>query len=191
MNLWLRLLALLLTARLRPRADLFDTTSLRMTVWPGDLDLNLHVNNGRYFTMADLGRIDFMLRTGVARIALARRGRPIVGDAMAKFRKGLQPFQRFTLQTRLMGWNEKWFFIEHRFIRANRVAGMVVMRGLFLAPKGPIKPAELVAPFGLPAESPALPDWVLAWSRTCDSMAETLRQEESIAPSTQDAPDTD
>lgn len=179
MNLWLRLLALLLTAPFRRRASMFDTTSIRMTVWPTDLDLNIHVNNGRYFTMADLGRIDFMLRNGTARIAWNRRARPIVGDAMAKFRKGLQPFQRFTLQTRLLGWKDKWFYIEHRFVRKGRVAGLVVMRGLFLAPDGPVRPEEFIAPHGLAVQSPALPDWVEAWSRTCDAASNMIRQEEA------------
>lgn len=180
MNLWLRLLALLLTVRFRRRANPFDTTSIRMTVWPNDLDLNMHVSNGRYLTMADLGRIDFVIRTGVAHIALARRARPIVGDAMAKFRKGLDPFQRFELQTRLLGWNDKWFFIEHRFIRKERAVGMVVMRGLFLAPAGAMKPAELLAPLGLPASSPELPDWVARWNQSCDDASAILRQEESF-----------
>ena len=37
---------------------------------PNDLDFNGHVTNGRYFTLADLGRLDFAIRTGSARIAI-------------------------------------------------------------------------------------------------------------------------
>ena len=178
MNLWFRLIWMLLTVRWRARAGLFDTTSLPMRVLPTDLDFNGHINNGRYFTLADLGRMDFLLRTGTARIVLARRAAPIVGDAMAKFRKDLKPFQRYTIQTRLLGWDAKWIFMEHRFVRGGRCAGVVAMRGLLKTSAGPIAPSELVAALGLDIPSPALPDWLSAWHASCDSMTGALRAEE-------------
>ena len=95
MNLWFRLLAMLLRRPWRRPVDPFATTVVRMRVWPTDLDLNRHVTNGRYFTMADLGRMDFVLRTGAWRVALRHRAAPIVGDAWGKFRKELKPFQAF------------------------------------------------------------------------------------------------
>ncbi len=179
MNLWLRLIGLLLTSFFKGRADLSDTTRLRLTVWPSDLDLNLHVNNGRYFTMADLGRTDFVVRTGLTQFILKNRARPVVGDAMAKFRKDLKLFQRFTLETRLLGWNEKWFFIEHRFVRHGRVVGTVVMRGLFVGLAGTIKPAEIVDSLGMASERPQLPEWVVQWNGTCEGVAARIREEEA------------
>jgi len=56
MTLWFRLIWLVLTARLRGKVQLFDISVLRLRVLPNDLDFNGHVNNGRYFTLADLGR---------------------------------------------------------------------------------------------------------------------------------------
>ena len=38
---------------------------LPLRVLPNDLDTNLHLNNGRYLTLMDLGRVDLMLRMGV------------------------------------------------------------------------------------------------------------------------------
>lgn len=178
MNLWFRLIWMLLTVKLRPASDIFGSTRLAMRVLPNDLDFNGHVNNGRYFTLADVGRMDYVLRTGAARVALRRRAAPIVGDAMAKFRKDLKPFERFELHTRVLGWDEKWVFMEHRFVRGERVAGLVVMRGLFRARDGVLAPAELLADMGVAAASPALPDWVADWSRSCDALAGDLRSEE-------------
>lgn len=119
MNLWFRLIWMVLTARLRGKVQLFDTSVLRMRVMPNDLDLNGHVNNGRYFTLADLGRLDFVIRTGAARVAIANRAFPLIGDAVAKFRKDLKLFQRYDLQSRLLGWDDKWFFMEQRFVRGD------------------------------------------------------------------------
>lgn len=181
MNLWFRLIWLLLTARFRKSAGPFDTTVLHMRVLPGDLDANGHVNNGRYYSLADIGRMDFVLRTGAARVAFKRRAAPIVGDNMAKFRKDLKPFERYEQHTRLLGWDDKWVFVEHRFVRGGRVAGLVLMRGLFKAKEGAITPAELLHDMGVHVPSPLLPDWVTAWSAACDALGDALRSEERAA----------
>lgn len=181
MNLWFRLIWMLLTSRLRPRAGIFDTTVLRMRVLPNDLDFNGHVNNGRYYTLADIGRMDFVLRTGAAKVALQRKAAPIVGDNMAKFRKDLKLFERYELHTRVLGWDEKWVFMEHRFVRGGRVAGLVLMRGLFRARDGVVTPAELLHDMQVDVPSPVLPAWVSEWSAACDRLAGDVRAEEALA----------
>ena len=42
-------------------------SSLAFRVSPGDIDVNRHMNNGRYLTIMDLGRIDVLIRTGLWR----------------------------------------------------------------------------------------------------------------------------
>lgn len=180
MNLWLRLLFVLLTAPFKKRAGLFDTTVLRLRVLPNDLDFNGHVNNGRYFTLADLGRVDYVIRSGSAAVAWRLRAAPIVGDATAKFRKDLRPFQAVELHSRLLGWHGKWTFMEHRFVTRGRVAGVVTMRGLFVAKSGPVAPEVFLEARGLKMEAPALPESVLTWSRSCDLLSEGLRAEEQL-----------
>jgi acyl-CoA thioesterase FadM len=178
MNLWLRLFWMLITHKLRSRATIMQSTSLFMRVLPNDLDFNGHVNNGRYFTLADIGRMDFVLRTGTAKVALKHKALPIVGDAMAKFRKDLKVFERYEMQTRVLGWDEKWVFMEHRFVRGGRVAGVVVMRGLFRTSAGVMTPAFLLQEMGISHASPALPDWLAEWNTSCDALAGALREEE-------------
>lgn len=181
MNLWLRLILMLLTVWRRRRVSILEASSLRMTVMPNDLDFNGHVNNGRFLTLADVGRMDFVLRSGAARVAFRMRALPIVGDSLAKFRRDLKLFERFEIQTRLLGWDDKWTFMEHRFLRHGRVLGVVVIRGLFKGPQGPIRPDDFVVAMGLAAAPPVLPGWVSDWSRSCDALSQTLRAEEQLA----------
>ncbi|MES2739359.1 MAG: thioesterase family protein [Pseudomonadota bacterium] len=181
MNLLFRMLWMFITVRWRGAAGLFDTTRLRMMVLPNDLDFNGHVNNGRYLTLADVARMDFVVRTGCARVALRLRAHPVVGDALAKFRRDLRPFQRYQIETRLLAWDEKWVFVEHRFVRRKRVLGVVLMRGVFVAPAGPLTPTALLAAMGETRASPPLPEWVRQWSQSCDRLSEVLRAEESLA----------
>lgn len=180
MNLWLRLIGLLLF-RDRQRVDVLGTTRVSFRAWPTDLDLNGHVNNGRYLMFADLARIDWFLRTGVMQTALRRRARPVVGDAMAKFRRDLRLFQSFEIHSRLLGWDERWDFLEHRFVRGGRVIAVVAVRGMFRGPNGPLNPNQLLGSLNKPGTSPPLPEWLLTWDRASEQLSALLRLEEGKA----------
>ena len=178
MNLWFRLLLMLLRRPWRKPVHALSTTVVRMRAWPLDLDFNRHVTNGRYFTLADVGRMDYVLRSGAFRVALRHRALPIVGDTWGKFRRELKLFERFEIHSRMLGWDEKWSFMEHRFVKDQRVIAVVVMRGLFRGPKGTVAPAEFARELGVD-ESPALPGWLQDWSASCDGLSEHLREAEA------------
>jgi acyl-CoA thioesterase FadM len=168
----------LLLVRDRQRVDVLATTRVRFRAWPTDLDLNGHVNNGRYLMLADLARIDWFLRTGVMQRALRQRARPVVGDAMAKFRRDLRLFQSFEVQSRLLGWDERWGFLEHRFVRDGRVIAVVAVRGMFRGPNGALNPSQLLGSMNKLAGSPPLPEWLLTWDRGSEELSALLRLEE-------------
>jgi len=178
MNLWFRLLLMLLRRPWRKPVGGLDTTVVKMRVWPLDLDFNRHVTNGRYFTMADVGRMDYVLRSGAYKVALRHKAFPIVGDVWGKFRRELRLFEAFEIHSRMLGWDDKWVFVEHRFMRKERVIGVVMMRGLFRSAKGLIDPQEFIAEMNLDPQSPPLPEWLSAWSESCDGMSAQLRDEE-------------
>jgi len=178
---WIRLIRIGLTCIGKPRIDVLDTTRIRMRVWPNDLDLNLHVNNGRYLALADIARMHWFVRSGAARIAYRERALPVVGDAIAKFRRDMKLFDEFEIHTRMLGWDARWGFIEHRFVRNGRVLGVVAVRGLFKGPNGPIEPQWFLDRLGLHHESPTLPQWTREWNSGCESLTAQLRREESGA----------
>ena len=80
--------------------------------------------------------------------------------------------------TRLIGWDSKWGFIEHRFVRNRRVVGMVVIRGVFTGPAGPLKPGVLLAGLAHSAPSPELPEWTARFQQSTELLSELLREEE-------------
>jgi acyl-CoA thioesterase FadM len=178
---WLRLLGAGISLIGKPKADLLAATSVHLRVWPNDLDFNLHVNNGRYLALADIGRIHWFLKTGILAVARRRGAMPMIGDAIAKFRRDLRLFQTFELQTRLIGWDEKWAFMEHRFVRTGRVLGVVAVRGVFSGPDGPLDPRELAADLSRAANSPTLPDWAMSFDQAAEHLSESLREEERAA----------
>ncbi|PWK39649.1 thioesterase family protein [Pseudomonas sp. OV226] len=178
MNLWFRLLLMLFRRPWRKPVDAMATTVIRLRVLPLDLDLNRHVTNGRYFTLADLGRMDYVLRSGAFRVALRNKAVPIVGDTWGKFRRELKLFEAFEIHTRMLGWDDKWSFMEHRFVSKGRVIGVVVMRGVFRTGKGTVAPGEFARELGLDEQSPPMPAWLTDWSQSCNDMSAQLREEE-------------
>lgn len=180
MNLWFRLLLMLLRRPWRKPVPGLATTVVRLRVWPLDLDFNRHVTNGRYFTLADVGRMDYVLRSGAYRAALRHRALPIVGDVCGKFRRELKLFERFEIHTRMLGWDAKWSFVEHRFVKDQRVIAVVVMRGLFRGRKGVVAPGEFARELGLDEQSPPLPQWLREWSASCDGLSIQLREAEDV-----------
>lgn len=180
MNLWFRFWFLMLFKRpwRQPLPNPLAASVLTMRAWPTDLDINRHVTNGRYFSMADLGRLDFLLRSGAWRIVWQQRALPIVGDTWAKFRREIKPFERFEIHTRLLGWDEKWVFMEHRFMRHQRVVAVLVMRGLFRSSHGNVTPASILQTLNMPPQSPPLPQWLREWADSCEHLSAHIRQEE-------------
>ena len=163
-------------------ANIFDTTECTTHTYWNDVDFNFHVNNGRINTIADLGRMHYFVRTGLLRYALKNGVRPMVGDITAKYRREINAFQKITILTRLVVWEGKWAFMEHRIVRNGRVVANVVIRGVFTGQNGPIPPETLLEHFAPDAHDHAqIPDWVLDWHHSMEGMSQQLRAEESLS----------
>ena len=61
MNLYFRMMWTILRSFFKPKIDFSDEIVLELRIFPNDLDINRHLNNGRYLTILDLGSIDLFL----------------------------------------------------------------------------------------------------------------------------------
>lgn len=138
MNLLFRIIWVLLGARRRPRLNPLDESVISLRVLPNDLDLHAHMNNGRYLSIMDLGRLDLMARTGLGRVALERRWIPLVAWASIRYRRPLKLFQKFNLRTRIVYWDTKWFYIEQRFEHKGQLIAAARVMGLLRGKSGNI-----------------------------------------------------
>jgi acyl-CoA thioesterase FadM len=157
MNLILRLIWVLLTARLRGPLRLLDESRLRLLVLPTDLDTNLHMNNGRYLSIMDLGRMDYVTRVGLLRIVIRNRWMPLVGSATIRYRRSLQPFDRFELVTRTVCWDDKWVYMEQRFERRGELIAQAYVKVLFKAAGRTLRSREVLKALGQEQRSPQMP----------------------------------
>lgn len=161
MNLWLRLLRIIVGALLGRRLGMFDTSELRFRVWPHDLDLNIHMNNARYLSLMDLGRTDLIIRTGLHKVMLREGWQAVIGGTTVRFRRPLKPFQACRLTTRLLCWDDRWLYIEHRITTADgTLACAALVKAVFIRKGSRVAPAETAARAGVTTPSPAAPEWV-------------------------------
>ncbi len=72
MNLYLRLLLVWIRACRKSSIQIGDSIEIQLIVLPNDLDINGHMNNGRYMTIVDLALIEYMTRAGLTRLAWQR-----------------------------------------------------------------------------------------------------------------------
>jgi len=164
MKLYFRLFWLLLTQRLRSRCDVMGPVDTTIRVYPSDLDIFMHVNNGVYLTYADLGRTDMLLRSNTLGKLRKRGWYPVMAGASVEFRKSLKFGQRVTVRTRVVGWDERSVFLQQTFLRKDRVVATVMVDARFLSLQGArVSNQELLKLLGIDAPSPALPAEFALW----------------------------
>lgn len=164
MNLWLRLIWHALAVRRRPPMRMDEIGRLRLRVMPGDLDVLGHVNNGVYLSMLDLGRAELLARTGAWSRLKAEGMYPVVSSQTISYRKSLAPWQRFVIETRLAGCDDRSVFIEHRFTVDGEIYARAIVRGRFLRRSGgTVSMPQLFAVLGLDEMSPPEP-WIARWA---------------------------
>lgn len=163
MTLFIRVFLVWLSGFFRPRLTLLDESSLVLPVLPNDLDVYAHMNNGRYLTSMDLGRMDLIRRSELGRIAERHRWSPIVAGITIQYRRSLKLFDLFTLRTKILCWDAKWFYIEQRLEHKGKTAARAIVRGLFVGRKS-VPTARVLRALKFKAPSPSFPEEVEQWT---------------------------
>ena len=183
MNLLLRVLYIILSSFRRGKlTSVLDTSRIKLWVLPNDLDFNWHMNNGRYLTIMDLGRLDLILRSGLVKIMWEQKNVPILASAKIRYRMPLNPLKSYYLETKILGWDEKWFYIEQRFLLPHQdqkedVAAIGLVKGCFYDTKsGQTVPSQqILSAIGETMTSPPLPNHILDWQKAEDTLKEVTR----------------
>lgn len=175
MNLLLRLFAILIAGFFRPALKPLDESILTLRVRPTDLDINAHMNNGRFLTVMDLGRLDLIARTPLGKTVVKFRWQPVVASALLRYFRPLKPFQKYQLRTRVIGWDEKWFFVEQRFERNGELIAIGLVKGLFRDRRGNVPIADVLKAVDVAFPSPELPAAVKSWQEAERSLEKARR----------------
>lgn len=131
--------------------------------WPWDLDIWVELNNGRTLTLYDLGRIPMALRTGLIHV-MRREGWGItVAGNSVRYRRRVRAFDRIEMVSRLIGWDERFFYMEQSMWRKGECTSHMLLRAAVTDRNGIVPTARVAAAMQHDGPSPELPDWVRAW----------------------------
>lgn len=164
MNLYLRLVLLALRMLRLPRRGVLDDSRVAFRVMPLDCDLNLHLNNGRYLSFMDLGRIHLIVQMGLMRAILKNGWRPVLAAAEINFIRPLKPLQAFELVSRVVTWDEKYVYMEQRFEVRGELCAHAFTKGLILGREGRVSNSTVVEVLGHRAPPPEMPEELRIWA---------------------------
>lgn len=159
----------LFRSRFGYRLGHFDIARTNFITLPTDQDILRHMNNGVYLSIMDVARFDMLQRSGVWKIFKEQGWYPVVVSETISFRKSLTLWQKFQVESRILGFDEKAVYVEQRFVRPDadgqpEIYAQGFIRGRFLKRTGGVVSIEeLLTTIGTPPGDP-VPDWLLNWS---------------------------
>lgn len=163
---FVRIPVLAIRQHLRPLPPLgvLEEDRLRMRVWPHDIDINLHMNNARYLSVMDYARTHLLARTSLLEHIIRSRWQPLVGAVWVTYRRSLPVFTKFELTSRLVCWDERWFYMEQTFASRNGLAAVGWVKGMLRGKKGSIQPQQVIERVAPGAVSPPMPEAIATWN---------------------------
>lgn len=164
MHLLLRTLLLLITSRKRSKLNILDESSLPMRALITDIDIAMIINNGMYLSLCDLGRFDLMVRAGVWDIMTKNGWTPVVQCETVTFRKSVRLHQKYTIETKIIGADEKCIYFEQRFVSNGELYVRAIIATRLITKAGPVPIEEIFTKMGVDTERiPELPEFLHEW----------------------------
>lgn len=162
-KLFARMLPVLARAHRAPGVPATQAVASHFRVLPHDIDINLHLNNGRYLQLIDLNRAEWLMRTGIWSVIRRNRWKPILGSVAVQFHRELRLWDRVQIETRLLGWDSRWTYLEHRVLNdSGRTMAVSLAKAGFRSRGRWVDPNELRAQLPYPLSPLVLPDHVHA-----------------------------
>jgi acyl-CoA thioesterase FadM len=163
MSLYFRLFWIWFRATRKPAIRMGDKIALGMRVWPHDLDINGHMNNGRYLTITDLALVEYLTRAGFIRVALRKGWRPVLGGSIISYRRALKPFASYSLNYSMVCWDERWTYMTFEFLQDGQTMAHGHCKGAIIGSRGIVSSTDARGAMGLAASSPRFPASIRTW----------------------------
>jgi acyl-CoA thioesterase FadM len=139
MNLIFRMLWVWLLSTRRERLTPGVAESrLNLITLPNDLDLNMHMNNGRFLTICDLSRVDLFIRSGLVGAMRKHKWAPIITEHTMRYKRPLEVVMQLT------HWDDRNFYMSHQFFIGERLIAEGKSVGVIRGREGVIAPETVL-----------------------------------------------
>lgn len=148
-----------------PPIDPQHVGRVQRRVMLGDIDELRHMNNGVYLSMLDHARQELVVRTGVWARLRAAKMYPVVTAQTITYRKSLTYRQRYDIESRLLGLDDRCVYMEQRFVVEGEIYARAFVQARFLRDAGGTVPTdELAEVTGIDPEHFQVPEWLHEWA---------------------------
>ena len=159
----LRFIRVILKSFLSRKQSILAPLHLKFWVVPFfDTDVKLlftHTYN-QYMALARWNLVfNSEFRTG----ALKRGWVPVTTKETIQYKRSIKAFERVTITTKLLFWNERRFYHRHVFSVKGEVRAVCLLEGMLRGPKGHLKPSEAFEKLGAKLKSPPIPKEIETW----------------------------
>lgn len=128
-----------------------------------DIDFNLHVNNSRYMVFMERGRWDHSVQTNTWDVMVKQKLNSIIAGIEIGYIREIRFGKTFNLETRCIGWDNKYVYLEQRFVRDEKIYAYGLVKAVYFQRGKLITPASAMAVLGVEQASEPLPQHLEIW----------------------------
>lgn len=158
---YLRLTRVIIQSSFKKKQKLLhEESTINLRVLPQDIDPFMELNNGRYVTLLDLGRFGYGSNVKISTFLKKHKWSLTIVGTYNEYRYRLRLFQKFTLKTKIFGYDKKWFYFFQKAERKGKTHMASIVKFAFTSQKGIVFPEEVIDAMGEEYNPNKLPNWV-------------------------------
>ncbi len=128
-----------------------------------DIDFNMHINNARYMVFMERARWDHPVQTNTWDIMFKEKLNFIVAGIEMGYIRELRFGKAFEVETRYLGWDEKYLYLEQRFVADGKIHAYGLVKAVFLQKGKLADPSNVASLLEIETAPDALPEHMELW----------------------------
>lgn len=160
-------------------SDILAEQNVDGMVTPHDLDYMGHMNNSRYLRECDFARFHHTMRNGFFMASRKLGAKMVVGASTIRYRRSLNFREAFVIRTKVLGWDDKAFYLEQRFVsKKDGFVSAIMLCRQNVVHSSPEQIIEYVSKKKI--ECPEFPEDLKHWINYITASSQALRAESGL-----------
>lgn len=130
-----------------------------------DIDFNMHINNAKYMRYMERARWDQPVQTNVWDLMVKHKMNFIVAGIEVGYIRELRLFKKFKIETCYLGWDEKYFYLEQRFVVDGKIHAYGLVKAVYMKKGKLAAPADIAELLKINPVSEPLPQHMALWQK--------------------------
>ncbi len=148
MTNWLRFLLTVCKAFFQKKLKWNDEVVQEFRVWFSEADMAI-MNNSRYLNFQELSKIRQMIGLGIFGKIVKLKWTPLASVHIIRYKKALKRFEKFTLRSNLIYWDDKFVYQHYIFEKDKKLMASLVVKACFGRKGGVVPIADFFKLMGM------------------------------------------